>query len=354
MKNLVNSKKYSKSNAIPTTFGFEFQAMVGLMLLLENLKDVDRFSIEGPIEDIELELNNGKYIYAQVKSKEKNTQEKRSNFDKLKEGLRTLNEDSKEKDAEKLIYVSNTYYPLGTKKDFETLWSLSSPKSKYRYIDNALKSIIPKQLESILNNYSQENPNFKKELFEIYFYKFLNVDDKYTKYEVFYKEIEHYVSKISKNNGKYYEEVFDRWYTLIRQSETSRQDYSKKHFLWQLIELLSERTSVDSFLDYINLEDDEFDEIRQSHLSILNDIEGRFELSNKILAKYNDMYKRGELGSERRQRLFIFIDKCWEDFKEEIFLSDNAEDEEIIVKYAIWRIMANKKLIKEVRKSGNI
>ena len=63
---MVNTKSFTKSNAVPSTFGFEFQALVGLVLLLENLEDVNRFSIEGPLEDVELELNNGKYIYAQV------------------------------------------------------------------------------------------------------------------------------------------------------------------------------------------------------------------------------------------------------------------------------------------------
>ncbi|MEG3312747.1 hypothetical protein HO995_09220 [Streptococcus suis] len=352
---MVNNKEFSKSNAIPTTFGFEFQAMAGLMLVLENLKEVNRFSIEGPLEDIELELNNGNYIYAQVKSKETNTQEKKSNFDKLKEGLNTLNEDSKERDAEKLIYVSNTYYPLGTKKIFESLWPYSSTKSKYKYTDDSFNSIVSnsKKFENLLNKYSQENPNFKKELFEIYFYKFLNSSYEETKYEVFYKEIELYISNISKNFGKYYKDVFSRWYTIIRQSETSRQDYSKKHFLWQLVELLSEKADIEPFLEYMELEDDEFDEFKLSHLSILNDIEGRFELSNRILGRFKDMRDRNELGPVKNRK-FVFISKCWEEFKNEIFSSDNSETEEIIVKYAIWKIIANKKLIQEVRKSGNI
>ena len=52
--------------------------------------------------------------------------------------------------------------------------------------------------------------------------------------------------------AKYYKDVFSRWYTIIRQSETSRQDYSKKHFLWQLVELLSEKADIEPFLEYIN------------------------------------------------------------------------------------------------------
>lgn len=351
---MVNTKSFSKSNAVSSTFGFEFQALVGLVLLLENLENVNRFSIEGPLEDVELELNNGKYIYAQVKSKEKETIVRKSNFEKLKEGLKTLNEDSKQGDAQQLIYVSNTYYPLGTNKIFDSLWLHSSSKSKYSYTDEVLKNVLPERLKCIFNTYTAENPKFKKELFSIYFYKFLNYSDPYTKYEVFYQEIQRYISKIGDQYSKFYKEIYDRWYTLIRQSETCRNDYSKEDFLWQLVELLSARISEESFLEYLDIDDEEFDEIIQTYKVVLENIEGRFELSNKIINKFQEMKKSDELGDDRKQKIFIFIDRYWKSFKDEIFLSDNENDEEIIVKYAIWKIIANKRLINKVRKSANI
>lgn len=351
---MVNNKEFSSSSAVPTTFGFEFQAMAGLMLVLENLKEVNRFSIEGPREDIELELNNGKYIYAQVKSKETNTQGRKSNFDKLQEGLKTLNEDCKEGDAEKIIYISNTYYPLGTSKIFDSLWSYSSTKSKYTYTDLFSHSLIPDRISKIFDSYSEDNPLFNRELFEIYFYKFLNVSDKSTKYEVFYREIENYVSKIDSNHGRYYEEVFERWYTIIRQSESSRYDYSKEDFLWQLIELFNNKIDDDPFLDYFNLEEEDLIDISHLYSSVLKNIEGKFELSNKVISKFQEMNIDKDLGESRTQKKFVFIDKTWKLFREEIFLSDNEEDEEIVVKYALWKLIANKKLIKKVKESGNL
>ncbi|VTY21618.1 hypothetical protein [Streptococcus anginosus] len=349
---MANNKEFSSSNAVPTTFGFEFQAMVGLMLILENLKEVNRFSIEGPQEDVELKLNNGNYIYAQVKSKETNTLAKRSNLGKLKAGLRTLNEDCKAGNAEKLIYISNTYFPLGTSRIFEGLWPYSSTKSKYTFKD--IEPLLPKGLKNILDSYSDENSKFNRELFEIYFYKFLNVQDKYTKYEVFYQEIKRYISNINERHSKYYEEVFDRWYTLIRQSESSRQYYNKEQFLWQLIELFNNKIDNEPFLDYLDLEEDDLNEIHHIYFGVLNNIEGRFELSNKVLAKYTEMYNNNELGNNRSNRKFVFIDRTWKSFREEIFLGGNKEDEEIVVKYALWRLIANKKLIKKVKESGNI
>ncbi|MGJ7438652.1 dsDNA nuclease domain-containing protein [Streptococcus equinus] len=349
---MVNNKEFSASNAVPTTFGFEFQALAGLILILENLKEVNRFSIEGPNEDVELELNNGKYIYAQVKAKETDTLDKSSNLGKLKAGLKTLNEDCKDGDAEKLVYISNTYFPLGTSKKYEALWPYSSTKSKYSFKD--INSLLPKSLEQILDSYSDKNSQFNRELLEIYFYKFLNVEDKYTKYEVFYQEIERYISNINKSHGKYYEEVFNRWYTLIRQSESSRQDYSKESFLWQLIELFNDKIDNDPFLDYLDLEEYELNEICQTYFPVIRNIEGSFELSNRVLAKYSEMRQNNELGEIRDQRRFVFIDKTWNDFREEIFLSENKDDEEIVVKYALWRLITNNKLIKKVKESGNI
>ena len=124
--------------------------------------------------------------------------------------------------------------------------------------------------------------------------------------------------------------------------------------MWQLVELLSARISEDSFLEYLDIDDEEFDEIIQTYLTVLENIEGRFELSNKILNKFQDMKESGELGDERQQRIFVFIDKCWKYFKDDIFLIDNKNDEEVIVKYVIWKIIANKRLINKVRKSANL
>lgn len=124
--------------------------------------------------------------------------------------------------------------------------------------------------------------------------------------------------------------------------------------MWQLVELLSARISEDSFLEYLDIDDEEFNEIIQTYLTVLENIEGRFELSNKILNKFQDMKESGELGDDRQQRIFVFIDKCWKSFKDDIFLIDNKNDEEVIVKYVIWKIIANKRLINKVRKSANL
>lgn len=141
---------------------------------------------------------------------------------------------------------------------------------------------------------------------------------------------------------------------MIRQSESSRQYYNKEQFLWQLIELFNNKIDNEAFLDYLDLEEDDLNEIHQIYFGVLSNIEGRFELSNKVLAKYTEMNNNNELGSNRFNRKFVFIDKTWENFREEIFLGDNKEDEEIVVKYALWRLIANKKLIRRVKESGNI
>ena len=124
--------------------------------------------------------------------------------------------------------------------------------------------------------------------------------------------------------------------------------------MWQLIELFNNKIDNEPFLDYLDLEEDDLNEIHHIYFGVLNNIEGRFELSNKVLSKYTEMYNNNELGNNRSNRKFVFIDRTWKSFREEIFLGGNKEDEEIVVKYALWRLIANKKLIKKVKESGNI
>ena len=52
-------------------FGFDFQVNAAIVLFLENVKDVKSLRLEGDYEDIEIELENGKYILAQAKAVER-------------------------------------------------------------------------------------------------------------------------------------------------------------------------------------------------------------------------------------------------------------------------------------------
>lgn len=336
-------KEISKRNANPTVFGFEFQSLVALMVMLEYLKEFDKFSVEGPREDIELELFDGMYIYVQTKAKEDPLEEK-SNRDKFSAGLVTLNEDILRNDAKKIIYASNTYNPLGNNKDSRKYWLRDSFKSKYKAIE-----IQSKKFENILKGTS----DIRKENLEIYFYRFLNVSDEDTKYEVFYKEIEEYlVRNIGRSYSKFYREVYDAWYTFIRKSESSREEYSKHDFLWKLVICLSSRKTEDEekFLDYFDIEDDYYEALLTDFEGIINDTSNRFEFSNSVL---NDFEEQKLNFPNRKTRILDFIKSQWKNYARDVIPIECPEKEDI-VKIVLWKVLKDKRLIKKIKESGNI
>jgi hypothetical protein len=52
-------------NATPSSFRWDFQVNAPIVLMLENIRLVKSVRVEGKKEDIQLLLENDKYIYAQ-------------------------------------------------------------------------------------------------------------------------------------------------------------------------------------------------------------------------------------------------------------------------------------------------
>ena len=50
-------------NASPSAFGWDFQANAAILLMIENIKKVDKIRVEGKTEDIEITLKNKTKIY---------------------------------------------------------------------------------------------------------------------------------------------------------------------------------------------------------------------------------------------------------------------------------------------------
>lgn len=119
-------------SALPTVFGFDFQEVAGLILTLFYLKDVKEISIEGKKQDIELILNNGEVIYAQAKA---TTKFDSSTLEKFKEGMVTLIENSQLNNAKKLIYVTNSIYPLGKASRLKTFFGSGDKEKRYTFND---------------------------------------------------------------------------------------------------------------------------------------------------------------------------------------------------------------------------
>ena len=53
-----NQVKETDRNASQSAFGWDFQVGAGIILMLENIKELSKLKIEGKNDDIELTLSN--------------------------------------------------------------------------------------------------------------------------------------------------------------------------------------------------------------------------------------------------------------------------------------------------------
>ena len=136
--------KSRRANA--TFFGFDFQVNAAIILMLENVKDFKTLRTEGNYEDIEIELNNGKYILAQAKSVEQASTDFRNVRSKLKESLISLSEGNQKVNAEQLILITNSPNPL------------NEEQSRNLFLGTAHRSFnsLPQSSQELINKYLKE------------------------------------------------------------------------------------------------------------------------------------------------------------------------------------------------------
>jgi len=102
-----------QTNASASAFGWQFQIIVGIILSLENIKNLNEVKIEGNTEDVELYLNDRKPVYVQVKSIQKKIYDVKDST-KITAAMNTLINTSNITNGgySELIYIANFRNPL--------------------------------------------------------------------------------------------------------------------------------------------------------------------------------------------------------------------------------------------------
>ena len=327
-------------NALPTVFGFDFQEVAGLILMLLYLKDVNKVSIEGKLQDIELVMNDGEIIYAQAKS---TTKPNDSTLRAFKEGVKTLIENAQYNDYKKLIYVSNSVFPLGKKKELSTFFVHGDKEKRYTVNDFRRNGI---DIDLYLDKVPNSDQEYDKEKLEIHFYKLLELSDSKTKYEVVYEYIREFLDKVN-NNGRYKNEVFELWRSHFHINAAQKETLTKKDFIWKMVVRISEVHQIDSFKDYFDFDDEELIEVEERFGDVIDDLSNGFELLTVIWSEYT-RYRKKSSTEDRKNRQLNFVKDYWENFQDQIiFLIDDQTTREIITKLVIWKILINRSNIKK-------
>lgn len=126
-------------NASHIANGWDFQSNAAIVLFIKNIKNSKSVEVEGSKEDIEIILNDGSKIMAQVKSTyidDDSIQiDESKNIKKFKDALNTLY-DADGSDVESLVYIINRRNPFNERYSVYNVTGISEFKYSELQIEN--------------------------------------------------------------------------------------------------------------------------------------------------------------------------------------------------------------------------
>ena len=108
---------FDDNDASSIICGFEFQILSAIPLVLQDIKRINRFVVEGKYNDVEIYYNDDSMTFIQAKAIQMSFSENNSvKNEKFISAVTSLYK-TPFRDNEKLIYVSNFKSPIGNDSD---------------------------------------------------------------------------------------------------------------------------------------------------------------------------------------------------------------------------------------------
>jgi hypothetical protein len=329
------------ANASHVPFGWDFQVNAAIVFFVENIKDVRRVRIEGASEDIELELNSGKYVFAQAKSvvRESDVHNVRG---KLYSALETLDVASKPGNVEKFVYVTNSPNPFAIEKTMGSF--VDRTIRKFDELPQECQEIIEKRMKSK----SYENLDLAK--FEVHVIPFFT-DNEIERYKIVMRTIERLTYKINESGMS--AQLHRTWKEMFSfnssQSDTSL-TLTKNQLIWPIIVIKSEVTENSQIFD--EYDSAEVDEILRKYREFIDDRVEHIEFSMTVVNRFSQY--SSETSGSRKEKIEKFIETHYKCYLTELGLSEADPFGEILVKLILDRVLKNRLLIERIREEVNL
>ncbi len=336
------SKTNKGSNAAASAFGWDFQANAAILLMLENIKEAKSVKVEAETEDIEITLNNNNIIYSQAKSIE-NINSISNLLEKLKDGLRTLNNAYNNQDAECLIYITNHSNPFNDKTSIQ--YFLGRSKLKYEELTEECK----KKIDDIItkNNYSIDTNKLK--IYTLPFYG----SDKDNRDKAIKEAVGEFLDELDINSPYTPKRMLEIWQKDFFHNSTipdSTLQIKKKDMMWALIAEACKFNPEDNFLLY-NCDEGDIDEIEYKYKAIINNKTEEFVFANKILSDY-EQYSKSSISCKKMEK---FINEEYVRYSNEFDIKHIDERlKNCLIKVILHKIITKKHLIGKIKKGANI
>lgn len=333
----------SNPNATASAFGWDFQANLGLYLVMDDdLTQVEKFKIEGNTEDIEIYYRNNtgrKPLFIQAKAQE-NPYSDSTTAEHLNNAIMSLLRvaTNVNDDYDELIYGTNIEIPIRARvfhKFFE------GDRRKFRYSE--LPESFQKKLDKIINdpNLADEvRQSFKDRLsiLKVYFY---GQDDE-SRYGVIKRKV---VNKLISLGIEKYKcnRIFEFLQKEFIQNASKRIDYSIEEFGLTIILLCIESDENQSF-HKLSIPEEFISRIKAEFSDYISDKELDFQFISQLVGDYKKHALTTPTVPPARQ-VQDFVIQNFNQYKHYFLqktLNVSQELIDCIIKVTLYRILLNR------------
>lgn len=329
--------KSRRANAV--MFGFDFQVNAAIVLMIENIEDLKSLRLEGNYEDIELELQNNRYILAQAKAVEKSSSDFRNVRKNLEKALVSLSEGGQKVDAKQLILITNSPNPLNEDASRSIFWGnahrtfLSLPETSQELIRGYLDNI----------SYPLDVNKFMIQVLPF------ETDEDIERYKVIRKVVDDFIGDLNLNIPGLGKKLLKIWYEEVFKNGTKKEaviQLKKKDIVWPIMVIATDIVYCDdSFADIFD--SSAYDEIVRQYKDTIESCCERCEFFIKVLCDYNTYQTTKKLSD----KALDFAMNKWQDYLSEFEL--DGMDEEMqkgLVQIILYRIVRNRIVIQNIKK----
>lgn len=333
-----NQVKETDRNASKSAFGWDFQVGAGIILMLENIKELSKLKIEGKNDDIELTLSNGK-VLAQAKSVMQ-IGDQRNAKRNLNGAFSTFKDDIKKINSPiiSFVYVTNISNPLS-----------SEHKSAFEYGNTYDFSILSDEdQQKIIEGLGADFPVDK---FKIKIIRFFGEGD--NKWSDVKKQIAEFLRN-SIDDVSYDKRLLENWlYEFITNAADKpiperEITIDKKDLILPIIILVTENAVAESnFLKVCDYED--FDGLKKKYRKVLSQKKCDYEFVTKVIGDYLQ-HNKGTLKCSK----IDYVTSNWEKYTVDFAFIDDEEEAEALIKLSILSVLLRRSQIERIRKEANL
>ena len=308
-------------NAAESAFGWQFQVHAAIVLALKNIEEMSSIEVEGDMDDIEVELQDGMRVYCQAKAHYKANEPGNGSTTRLSEAMKTLADDLRKEDCTKAVYVTNDRLLFGKRINADN-FSGGAFYSFYE-LEPEQRTVVEKYIGDIALLTKEHGPLC---FFVLPFFG----SDEATKTKAVDAAITAFLGSINSSDarGVIPSRLRRTWVQLLGADATVKPGYpnksiSKKAFVWPIVFEICDRTPVGNGV--LEIDEDVFEDVMHRYQSTIDSQSDLYSVSTRIISDYEQFRRSSTSGSQAPS---CFVSERWEQYVDVLGASEICDDDE--------------------------